>query len=177
MAINGMGQLTDSILSVPLGVLNRVPDEVTLHFELGLFRSGHAIYLEDKATGNLVDVRESPDYVYTPLAVGPQDDRFILHVVLISTSLTDPLHDKPDSAGIVITGKSGSALVKVPAGTMPHDGLVISVYTLQGQHVVAVRSKTPGTVVDLPRRQAVFVVRGQCGNTVQSARVVGLSNE
>lgn len=174
-AINGLTPLDNNSRSIPLSVRNRVNSEVTLSFDLSMFQSAHSVSLEDKITGNWVNLLAEPDYTYTPSVLGEVHNRFVIHISYVPTSVVNPNEDVVDNNNntITITGIRGKAVVKVDRVLLDADDALIEVYTLEGQKVNEALTGAVETLVNLPRVDALFVVKVTAGNVIKTEKVLG----
>jgi hypothetical protein len=65
--------------SIPLGIETGTPGEYTLNVEnLDYFNQDYDVYLEDKISGSVINLRENPGYTFFT-EDGTDEDRFVLH--------------------------------------------------------------------------------------------------
>jgi hypothetical protein len=107
-AINGGTQLDETSRTIPLSVRNKVADDVTLAFNLAMFSADYSVKLEDKLTGDMVDLKSSPDYTYTPAAVGDVHDRFVLHINYEPIQVVIPDEDESDGGTTEVDPETGN---------------------------------------------------------------------
>ncbi len=174
-AINGLSQLDDNGRIIPLSVRNRVSDEVTMTFNLELFNSGHSVELEDKETGELVNLRATPNYTYTPSVLGEVNDRFVIHISYSATPVVNPEEEEvsSESDDITITGMKGRAIVKIDYNLLESADALIEIFTLNGQKISKSTSGTNMTLVNLPQENSLFVIKVTAGGVMKTEKVFG----
>ena len=175
LAINGLLPLGTENRSIPISVRNRNEENVVLTFDLSMFNSGHTVTLEDRETGEMVNLMVDKSYIYTPLRLGEVHDRFVIHLNFITTSVVNPEVTTPDKGldGITITGIRGRAIVKVSNQLLENGEANIEIYTLDGQKISESRSGSVETMVVLPRVDALFIVKVSAGEITKTEKVKG----
>lgn len=177
-AINGMVALESNNRTVPISVRNRNQENVTLTFDLNLFNAGHVVTLEDRETGEIVNLRANNTYTYTPSRLGEVHDRFALNFNLVTTSVVNPdiaaEENKPVS-GIKITGANGRAIVTVKTELLDMGDAHIEVFSLDGQKVSETMASTSQSLIILPKVNSVFVIKVTAGTEMKTEKVKGKS--
>src|SRR5690606_20569512 len=136
------------------------------------FYSHHITLLEDKSTGEMIDLHETNTYTYAVGEVtGDVHDRFVLHLLSVTTDLED-LETDQVAAGNQIQIKSLGSKVMVSVNTeLLVDGPgSIEVFTIEGRKVAEVPALSSRTLVFLPDESGVYIVRARFGNKVKSER-------
>src|SRR5690606_20772665 len=85
LAINGLPTINKEIIEIPLSTRNQVAGEVEMKFDISHFNSNHAILLEDRYNGTVVNLRSQNTYSYIAEAIGDNHDRFVLKLHNITT--------------------------------------------------------------------------------------------
>jgi hypothetical protein len=168
--INGMPQLSDPVYLFPLSVRNRINEETTITANLKRFKAGYEVFLEDKATGSWTNLKEVNEYVYTPVQMGDDHDRFVLHlekVAEIPTSVEEPEH----ITGIEIIGQKELALVRIGQELLQTSDATIEVMDINGRLMNSIHTNEPETEVDLPDNSGVYVIRVSAGGVVETGKV------
>jgi hypothetical protein len=160
--------------SIPLGTLNRVGEDVTLNFSLGLLTSDYSIVLEDRLTGALVNLVETPYYTYTPSTTNKTSDRFVIHINSISTTIIDQEEDSLEGEDqISINSIAGTVKVKIDNQLLQTRDGRIEVYLLDGRKIITTTLTTPESEVVLPQLNAMFVVKVIAGEVVKCKLILG----
>jgi hypothetical protein len=172
-AINGLPALADSQYSIPLSVRNRVEGEVTLTFDLSQFNVNYEVFLEDRETGTWTNLREVNEYVYTPVQMGDDHDRFVLHFEQVQDVPTNI--DESESVyagGIQIIGQKDYASIQISPELLQRTDAVIEVLDMSGRVMNSVTTGSTKTEIELPESNGVYVVRVNAGGTVKTEKVV-----
>jgi hypothetical protein len=175
LAINGLPELTGEEQSIPLSVRNQTDGPVTFSVNLDEFNDAFTLFLEDTQAETWTNLRETPEYVYTPTQLGDVHDRFVLHIQKVTTAIVDPQQIGAGAVdGITITGHETYARVTIPNTLLQqnHGDALIEVVNMNGRVLNQVTSNQEVTTVDLPRSSGVYVVRVQAGKTGKSEKVV-----
>jgi len=172
-AINGLTPLDNNSRTIPLSVRNRNNQNVTLHFDLDKFNPIYSIYLEDKLNGQWSNLRVTNAYTYTPAVMGEVNDRFIIHISYVPTSVVNPEENSTTTNSITITGIRGKAVVKIDSQLLNTEDGLIEVYTMEGQKVSETITAASETLISLPRVDAMFVVKVTAGGTTKTEKVLG----
>ena len=171
-AINGLKQLDNTGRTVPVSVRNRVSGDVTLNFNLELFQSQLSVNLEDKVTGNWVNLSATPEYTYTPVVLGEVHNRFVIHISHVPTSVGDPVEADGRNNEIVIKGIQGKAYIKINQELLKKGDAQIEVYTIDGQLLSKTRSGLAENEILLPHINALVVVKVIAGREVKSEKIM-----
>ena len=88
-AINGYSKFIKEHLAIPLGIKSNVNTNATLLAEnIGDFNIYPVVYLEDKQTGDMVDLNKQTGYEFA-MNSGVVNNRFVLHLGQNATSIKD----------------------------------------------------------------------------------------
>lgn len=174
LAINGIPTLNKELHEIPLSVRNQVAGEVLMKFDLTHFNSNHAILLEDRYNGTVVNLRSQNTYSYVADPVGDIHDRFVLKLHNITTN-ADVIPDDENNAGNDIQIRNAGSMILVTASmSLVSQGPgVIEIYTVEGRKLQEVPAHSSRTLILMPKESGVYIVRARFGNTVKSERLLG----
>ncbi|MGQ1888871.1 T9SS type A sorting domain-containing protein [Thermophagus sp. OGC60D27] len=173
LSINGMPVITADTLEIPLSVRNRVEGEVTLNVDLEQFTDRYDVYLEDRDAGAMVNLREASGYVYTPVELGDDHDRFVLHFAEVEEVPTVIEHPQEEEAyQIRIVGRQNDALVKISPELLQASQATIEVADLNGRRINTIMTDNTETEVELPENSGVYLIRVTANGVVESEKVV-----
>ena len=172
-AINGLQMLGNSSQTIPLNVLNKVSDDVTLNFDLSLFQSAHNVYLEDKVTNQIVNLLANPNYNYTPSMIGEAHERFVIHIGYSATTTGIVDSENATTSDITITCINGQALVRISCNNIKTHHARIEVFTTDGRKVSDATTRAIETLINLPKTDALFVVKVTVGDVVKTEKITG----
>lgn len=174
LAINGLSSLNSNSTSIPISVKNQIAGEVTLSFDLSKFSREYALYLEDKVTGNHSNLLLDNNYTYIVTKTGAVNDRFVLHLHIITTGIEDVILDQGDDASklISIRSLSDKVLVSVSAELVQTEHGVIEVYAIDGRKISEIPAVSSRTFLILPQEKGVYIVRAIFGKHIKSERVI-----
>lgn len=178
LAINGLGELTEQVKSIPLSVRNRVAGDVSLSFDLSHFYGEHAVYFEDKTTGAFLNVARNSTYEYSVKQTGEDHERFVLHLYKVTTALEEVRVENDEIAAdeeISIKSIAGKVLVSVGMDLVQQNPGTIEIYAIDGRKISEVPARSSRTLVLLPNERGVYIVKAQFGQLVKSERVVNAS--
>ena len=176
LAINGLLALGTENRSIPISVRNRNEENVVLTFDLSLFNAGHTVTLEDRETGEMVNLRVDKSYIYTPLRLGDVHDRFVIHLNFVTTSVVTPKEPEitnNETSGIKITGVSGRAIVSVSTDLLETSNALIEIYSIDGQKINETNASSSETLIMLPRVNSVFIIKVTVGQLVKTEKIKG----
>ncbi len=142
MAINGFSALEGkSYVSVPISVRNRIYDECTIKATLDDFNDEYDVVLEDKELGKYTNLRTS-EYTYTPLVLGSEHERFVLHLSRSARVVTSVLEGFAQEEPVLVRSDYGQVQVtvdeKLLAGPGPEGR--IDIYSQNGRMVTSRRA-------------------------------------
>ncbi|MDG5800822.1 hypothetical protein QA597_10665, partial [Marinilabiliaceae bacterium ANBcel2] len=123
----------------------------------------------------------TPSYEYTPVDIGEDDDRFVIHLTPgreteedsgVSTGIDDVQEEDLD--GIRITSRSGRAIVSINSDLLDLYGEgTIEVFTINGRQVSESSAVTSRTFIALPESNSAYIVRVYIGGLIKSETVMG----
>lgn len=174
LAINGLPTINKEIIEIPLSTRNQVAGEVEMEFDISHFNFNHAILLEDRYNGTVVNLRSQNTYSYIAEAIGDNHDRFVLKLHNITTN-TDVIKDDEVNAGNEIQIRNAGSMILVTASmSLVSQGPgVIEIYTVEGRKLQEVPAHSSRTLILMPKESGVYIVRARFGNTVKSERLLG----
>lgn len=160
--------------SVALGI--QVPKnsagELTLSVSgLNNLDSGLTVYLEDKVTGNQIDLRSTPDYAFTTDA-GTVNDRLVIHFEqAISTDIETPDMLKDDN--VRVYSQNSNVIVEVEKNLWRTDAAtMIRIYTISGEIVVEQDINSNRVKIPLAASTAYYIVEVQIGSKFTREKIV-----
>jgi hypothetical protein len=174
LSINGMTALNGMPMSIPVSVRNGIMSEVTFSWELTEFADNYNVFLEDKATGSWINMRDVVDYTYTPEKTGDNHDRFVLHLEKmqeVATSVASVDSEKVED--IEVIGNNNNVVVRISAELLGSNDATIEVVDLNGRVIENVKTRSAETQISLPAGAAVYVVKVVSANTQKVAKVMG----
>ncbi|MGQ1888872.1 T9SS type A sorting domain-containing protein [Thermophagus sp. OGC60D27] len=173
LSINGLSQLVADTLSFPFSVRNNVEGQVTLEVNLEQFNADYDVFLEDKETGVLININDSNQYVYTPVQLGDDHDRFVLHLEKVQKVATavEEIEEDNDWDGIHIIGQKEYALLQISPDLLINADATIQVLDLNGHLVSAYQTANTETQVDLPAQSGIYLLRVAAGGLVKTQKV------
>jgi hypothetical protein len=174
LAINGLPTINKEIIEIPLSTRNQVAGEVEMKFDISHFNSNHAILLEDRYNGTVVNLRSQNTYSYIAEAIGDNHDRFVLKLHNITTN-TDVIKDDEVNAGNEIQIRNAGSMILVTASMnlISQGPGVIEIFTVEGRKLQEVPAHSSRTLILMPKESGVYIVRARFGNTVKSERLLG----
>jgi len=173
LAINGLPTINKEIIEIPLSTRNQVAGEVEMKFDISHFNSNHAILLEDRYNGTVVNLRSQNTYSYIAEAIGDNHDRFVLKLHNITTN-TDVIKDDEVAGKEIQIRNAGSMILVTASMNLISQGPgVIEIFTVEGRKLQEVPAHSSRTLVVMPGESGVYIVRARFGNTVKSERLIG----
>lgn len=167
------------IKSVRLGysIKSTQLDEMVIRAtNLHAFDQDVPVYLEDKVTGQMIDLRATPEYPFTPLD-NENTERFVLHFEGISTGL-EPVLDKDESGEekkVLISAYRNIVVVKVEDLSLT-ESVNVSIYSIKGEMLVSEGFSGHYKEFSLPFASGHYVVKvkasGHDDMVINSALVV-----
>jgi hypothetical protein len=174
LSINGMPALSSDQYSIPLSIRNQMEGQVTLSINLDDLNNSYSVLLEDAQTETWTNLRETPEYTYTPDELGEDNDRFVLHLQKVTTAIADPVQiEEQTLRGITVTGLQTYARVNVASELLQQNSgeALVEVLDMNGRLVNQTTTNQEVTNVDLPNVSGIYVVRVQAGLTVKSEKI------
>ncbi|NPA37614.1 MAG: T9SS type A sorting domain-containing protein, partial [Chlorobi bacterium] len=143
------------------------------------FTAVENVYLFDKVTGVEVNLRETPEYVFTSVA-GGETDRFVLYFDTkandseegeVVTDITDKNADE-----VIIYGNRNNAIVIVSGQILSESngkGL-IKVYDSVGKLIKEVKLTDKRISIQLPSAHNIYIIEVNTGKQVYTGKVSGM---
>ncbi|WP_158275627.1 LamG-like jellyroll fold domain-containing protein [Marinilabilia rubra] len=177
LAINGQPLLSAEENAYALSVRNRVEGEVRLVFDLDEFTDvTYDVLLEDKVTGAWTDLRDINEYAYTPVQMGDDHDRFVLHldkVKEVPTSVENP--ESSAKGDITIVGKDEYAIVTISDELLSAGNAVVELMDMNGRLIERKNTTDQETEIALSDNSGMYIVKVAAGGVVKTEKVVGAS--
>ncbi|MFO8001919.1 MAG: T9SS type A sorting domain-containing protein, partial [Marinilabilia sp.] len=173
ISINGQPALGEDKYEYPLSVRNRLEGEVTLSVDLEQFNYDYDVMLEDKEEGTYTNLRDVNEYSYTPVEMGKDHDRFVLHLEKIQqvpTDIEDIADDKAD--GISITRSGDYALIIIGPALLQNGNADIELLDINGRLIHRLESNDSETRVKLPENSGTYIVRVNAGGQIETGKIV-----
>ncbi len=174
LSINGLPALSDAEYNISLSVRNQVKSPVTLSLDLTAFNENYSVFLEDVKTETWTNLRETPEYTYTPDELGETNDRFVLHLQKVTTAIADPVQIEEQALkAITVTGFQTYVRVNVATELLQQNSgeALVEVLDMNGRLVNQTTTNQEVTNVDLPNVSGVYLVRVQAGMNVKSEKI------
>ncbi|PWD99771.1 T9SS type A sorting domain-containing protein [Marinilabilia rubra] len=177
LAINGQPLLSAEENAYALSVRNRVEGEVRLVFDLDEFTDvTYDVLLEDKVTGAWTDLRDINEYAYTPVQMGDDHDRFVLHLDKVKEVPTSVENPESSAAGdITIVGKDEYALVTISNELLSAGNAIIDLLDMNGRLIERKNTTEQETEIALPDNSGMYIVKVSAGGKQKTEKVVGAS--
>jgi len=173
MAINGFSELDgQSYVSVPVSVRNRVWDDCEISADLSDFREDYDVVLEDKMKGRYTNLRTST-YTYTPLVLGIEDERFVLHLSKSSrvpTAMFDGLEDTEEKIHFYSDYETLKVSIENEVLAGPGRQGRIDVYSLNGRKLTSRIANEGVNQIELAGGQ-IYIVSVAVGNQITTKKV------
>jgi hypothetical protein len=174
LSINGMSALNGAPMSIPVSVRNGIESEVTLSWDLAEFTDNYNVFLEDRATGSWINLREVADYTYTPEKMGDNHDRFVLHLEKMQEVATSVATvDSENVESIEVVGNNNNVIVRISAELLGSNDATIEVVDLNGRVIENVKTRATETQISLPAGTAVYVIKVIAEDAQKVAKVAG----
>ena len=167
------------IKSVQLGysIKSTQQDEMVIRAtNLNVFDQDVPVYLEDKVTGQMIDLRATPEYIFTPLD-NENTERFVLHFEGISTGL-EPILDEDASKEekkVLISAHRNIVVVKVDDLSLT-ESVNVAIYSIKGEMLVNEEFSGNYKEFSLPVASGHYIVKvkasGHKDTVINSALVV-----
>lgn len=174
LAINGLPALSGTSYAFPVSVRNRVAGEVELSVNLEEFNANYDVVLEDKVTGEWIDMEVVDGYTYTPEQMGDVHDRFVLHlnrVQQVPTSI-DENDMQGAEQGITVIGKDESVLVKIDAKLLINGQASIEVLDTNGHLVNSITTTSSESNLALPSVSGMYIVKVSAADQQETVKVL-----
>ncbi len=140
------------------------------------FDSEVTVYLEDLVTGEVVDLRETPEYTFTPEST-TDTDRFNL---LFERNYVedDPTTEIDNvSADIIeVIGVKMKVLVKVSDSLLKKESRSIEIYNLSGKLLKTLDVNMVTTEFQLPEAHELYIIKVKMGDMQYVKKVIGTEN-
>lgn len=135
---------------------------------LSSFMPGTEVFLEDRLTGDVVNLRNNGEYSFES-ATGAINSRFVLTFSRVSTDIDDSVTaGKPT---IRIYGNDGKAIVNIDSELIVN-GANIRVFTLSGALVSIQKVSDTRSEISLPDASAIYVIEAEAGGVVKREKIV-----
>ncbi|PWD99773.1 T9SS type A sorting domain-containing protein [Marinilabilia rubra] len=175
LAINGQPVLSSEENAYALSVRNRIEGEVRLVFDLDEFTDlTYDVLLEDKVAGAWTDLRDVNEYAYTPVQMGDDHDRFVLHLDKVKEVPTSVENPESSAAGdITIVGKDEYALVTISNELLSAGNAVIDLLDMNGRLIERKNTTEQETEIAVPANSGMYIVKVTAGGKQKTEKVVG----
>jgi hypothetical protein len=165
MAINGFAALNArSYIAVPVSVRNRVYNECTISATLEDFTDEYDVVLEDKELGQYTNLRTST-YSYTPLDLGINHDRFVLHLSRSAKVVTSVVEGFETEEPVLVSSDYGQVNVRINETLLAAPGpqANIDVYSMGGRMITSRKAASGFNQIELASGQ-LYIVNVTVGN-------------
>jgi hypothetical protein len=173
IAINGFSALDgQSYVFVPVSVRNRVWDDCEISADLSDFRDDYDVVLEDKMKGRYTNLRTST-YTYTPMVLGIEHERFVLHLSKssrVATAMFDDLENMEEKIHFYSDYETLKVSIEneVLSGTERQGR--IDVYSLNGRKLTSRIANAGVNQIELAGGQ-IYIVNVVVGNQTTTKKV------
>lgn len=126
MAINAIPEDIANFVSIPLGYKNENGQQLSIYAsELASLDANIAVFLEDKATHTIQDLKAQPTYTFTSIDTHNEN-----HLVLHLSTLNIGISEKSDKENAFIYSYGKSVYIN-----HTHEWAYVSIYNMMGQEV------------------------------------------
>ncbi|TAJ13134.1 hypothetical protein DMA11_10070 [Marinilabiliaceae bacterium JC017] len=124
-----------------------------------------SVRLEDKVTGQWINLRESPEYTFEASAVA-DEQRFVLHLSKLADSL--PASSAPTN--VVVYGNEGAITVRLPeeAGASEAE---VAIYSIEGKELTRNSVFSNEITFNVPKVNQTYLVKVKIANAESSHKV------
>lgn len=157
---------------IPLGMTLDVAaagDMTVKALNVSQMRSDLDLWLEDKATGERINLRSQPEYSFKA-AAGSSNVRFVLFAHRVATDIES--HPVDQAGTIKIFGHKGNAVVVVDDKLLIRGTATAVIYNLAGQQLSATILSENRSEIALPQLQGIYVVEVKAGGVVAREKVM-----
>lgn len=163
-------EITDNSVDLGYSVGNGGNGSLTLRMlNITSFMPGTEVYLEDRLTGNVVNLRNNPEYAFEGSA-GAVDNRFVLTFKRVSTGIGNEATDR--SEGVIrIYGKEGKAVVTIAEDLMDNNAMV-RIYSVGGALIGSHKVGETISEFALPDAKAVYIVEAEAGGKIKREKII-----
>jgi hypothetical protein len=175
MAINGFSSLEGkNYVSVPISVRNRVEDDCIISADLSDFTEEFDVVLEDKFKKRYVNLRIT-SYTYTPLELGIEHERFVLHLTRnsgakVPTGILENSETEENNIQIYSADKTLKVKIDNFMGGETTALGKIDIYSLNGQVITSMPATAGLHQFELASGH-IYIVRVALGNQLTMKKV------
>nr|WP_319401628.1 hypothetical protein [uncultured Carboxylicivirga sp.] len=162
-------------ITIPLGYFvseDGLEDFTINASNIAEFNTDLSVYLQDKVDNVTIDLRETPQYTFTPSSVSDKE-RFNL-ILEVSSSDDGPATGIGETSleSVDILGSKMKAIVRLSSGLMQESDKVYEVYNIAGRLIENGEINAAETEIILPKANEFYIIKVYVGNGVYSQKIV-----